>query len=203
MAQHIAAMNRLHYPTALGYLNADPRNSVTPLAHCNANHGQGFGQAEYDHQLWHLFHPLAPGSVFAKNGNCGGQGCKDGKCGGGGAGGGCPHCAKLHGQNCPHCGKSGFGAFGCPHCGHGVGGGQGHGGNGHGLFGGNGNGHGPGGDGAAGAGAFTPPYYSAYPGMNREDALRYIEGFQYFPPYQLIRSPRDFFMWDVRYNFGK
>lgn len=44
-----------------------------------------------------------------------------------------------------------------------------------------------------------PPYtHAPYPEMNREDAIRYIEGFQYYPPYQIIRSPRDFFMFDAR-----
>lgn len=42
-----------------------------------------------------------------------------------------------------------------------------------------------------------------YPGMNREDATRYIEGFQYYPPYQLIRSPRDFFMFETKYGIGR
>lgn len=53
-----------------------------------------------------------------------------------------------------------------------------------------------GGDGIA---APVPPY----PAMNREDATRYLEGFQYYPPYQTIRSPRDFYMWDVRYGIGR
>ena len=39
--------------------------------------------------------------------------------------------------------------------------------------------------------------------MNREDALRYVEGFQYYPPQQLIRSPRDFYMFDVKYGQGQ
>ena len=33
--------------------------------------------------------------------------------------------------------------------------------------------------------------------------MRYVEGFQYYPPNQLIRSPRDFFMMDVRYGLGR
>lgn len=52
------------------------------------------------------------------------------------------------------------------------------------------------------AGMAGPGYMSPYPGMNREDALRYIEGFQYYPPYQIIRSPRDHFMFDAKYNIG-
>lgn len=49
-----------------------------------------------------------------------------------------------------------------------------------------------------------PPYmHPGYPGMNREDAVRYIEGFQYYPPYHLLRSPRDFFMFDVKYGIGR
>ena len=57
--------------------------------------------------------------------------------------------------------------------------------------------------GAAAGGIGYPPYLAQYPAMNREDALRYVEGFQYYPPYQLMRSPRDFYMFDVRYNLGK
>ena len=99
-------------------------------------------------------------------------------------------------KKCTKCGKGGFGDAGCPHCGNGVGGG--HGGHGFGKH------HGWGGaPTGVGAGAGGPPYYSAYPGMNREDALRYIEGFQYYPPYHLLRSPREFFMWDVKYGLGK
>lgn len=45
--------------------------------------------------------------------------------------------------------------------------------------------------------------YGQYPGMNREDATRYLEGMQYYPPYQTIRSPRDFFMFDVKYGVGQ
>jgi hypothetical protein len=137
------------------------------LAYCNANYGQGFGQAANDHIWWHVF-------------NGGGTGCKSGKCGSGcdGCGKGCKHCNKHFGQTCPGCGKVGFGHFGCPHCGM---------------------------KGAAltGHNNFAPPYYSAYPGMNREDALRYLEGFQYYPPYQINRSPRDFFMFDTKYNLGQ
>ena len=60
------------------------------------------------------------------------------------------------------------------------------------------------GHGAGGAfGGPMPPYYSAYPSMNREDAVRYIEGFQYYPPNQIVRSPRDFFMFGERYGLGK
>lgn len=42
----------------------------------------------------------------------------------------------------------------------------------------------------------------ALPGMNREDAVRYLEGMQYYPPYHSLRSPRDFFMFDVKYGIG-
>ncbi|QDU59344.1 hypothetical protein Pan216_01720 [Planctomycetes bacterium Pan216] len=52
-------------------------------------------------------------------------------------------------------------------------------------------------------GAYAPPAVSPYPGMNREDAVRFVEGFQYNPPYQLIRSPRDHFMFDVKYGIGQ
>ena len=44
---------------------------------------------------------------------------------------------------------------------------------------------------------------AAYPPMNREDALRYLQGFQYYPPYQVIRSPRDFYMFDQKYGIGQ
>lgn len=43
----------------------------------------------------------------------------------------------------------------------------------------------------------------AYPAMNREDAVRYIEGFQYYPPTHIMRSPRDFYMFDVKYGVGR
>jgi hypothetical protein len=49
----------------------------------------------------------------------------------------------------------------------------------------------------------VPPEVAAYPGMNREDAVRYIEGFQYYPPYHILRSPRDFYMWDTKYDLGR
>ena len=42
-----------------------------------------------------------------------------------------------------------------------------------------------------------------YPVMNREDAVRYVEGFQNYPPYQVIRSPRDFFMFNERFGHGR
>lgn len=45
--------------------------------------------------------------------------------------------------------------------------------------------------------------YAGYPAMNREDAHRYIEGFQYYPPHHLLRSPRDFYMWDTKYDLGR
>jgi hypothetical protein len=117
--------------------------------------------------------------------NGGGKGCKSCK---DGCGKGCKGCQEHFGQECPHCGKKGFGHFGCSHC-HAKNNLPG------GAF---------GGAGAGGAfGGPAPPYYSAYPGMNREDALRYLEGFQYYPPYHLNRSPRDFYMFDVRHNLGK
>lgn len=60
------------------------------------------------------------------------------------------------------------------------------------------------GDGNMGPARSTPPYmHPGYPLMNREDAVRYIEGFQYYPPYQLIRSPRDFYMFDAKYGIGR
>jgi len=177
MGQHVAALNRLTERREQAYLWANPANAVVPLGYANANHGQGFGQAERDHQMWH-----------AINDNLGG---KEGHAHKHGKGEKCAECEKFSKQHCPKCGKGGFGAAGCPHCGHGHGGLGGHGGKG-------------GWAGApVGGGAGGPPYYSAYPGMNREDALRYIEGFQYYPPYQLIRSPREFFMWDVKYGLGK
>jgi hypothetical protein len=178
MGQHVAALNRLTERREQAYLWAHPNSAVVPLGYANANHGQGFGQAENDHRMWHLLH---------------GGGDGHGKAGKHGEG--CAECEKFAKQHCPKCGKGGFGDAGCPHCGHGWGGRGGHGGLGHGGWGGAPMG--------AGAGAGGPPYYSAYPGMNREDALRYIEGFQYYPPYHLLRSPREFFMWDVKYGLGK
>ena len=44
----------------------------------------------------------------------------------------------------------------------------------------------------------APPY----PEMNREQATRYLEGFQYYPPNHIIRSPRDHFMFGTKYNIG-
>jgi hypothetical protein len=44
---------------------------------------------------------------------------------------------------------------------------------------------------------------AALPGMNREDATRYMEGYQYYPPYHLLRSPRDHYMFDVKYGLGR
>ena len=158
MGQHAAAMNRLHERRSNAYLWAHPNSAVVPLAHVNANYGQGFGQEANDHAMSHLF----------KDGL--GKGHKHGEC---------AECAKHNGK-CPRCGNEG-GKHGCSKCGHG--------------FGGAGAG--------AGFGAGGAPYYSAYPGMNREDALRYVEGFQYYPPYHLLHSPRDFFMWDVKYGLGK
>jgi len=179
MGQHVAALNRLSERREQAYLWAHPNSAVVPLGYANANKGQGFGQVENEHRLWHAFNDNFGGGEHA--------GHKHGK------NGKCETCEKLAKQHCPKCGKGGFGEAGCPHCGHGVGGG-------HGGWGGHGWGGAPNG---VGAGAGGPPYYSAYPGMNREDALRYIEGFQYYPPYHLLRSPREFFMWDVKYGLGK
>jgi hypothetical protein len=185
MGQHVASLNRLTERREQAYLWAHPNSAVVPLGHANANYGQGFGQAERDHQMWHLFH----GGL---RGGGDGHGHKHGD------GKGCAECEKFAKNKCPKCGKGGFGDHGCPGCGHGVGGGHGLGGHGFGKHGGWG-----GAPLGNGAGAGGPPYYSAYPGMNREDALRYIEGFQYYPPYHLLRSPREFFMWDVKYGLGK
>lgn len=105
-------------------------------------------------------------------------------------------------------GKCGYGKGGC-----------GKGGCGHGDMGGDG-GCGDGGCGGKLAGLFhkgkngswdegvgrypvVPPPYAYFPGMNREDATRYLEGFQYQPPYQLLHSPRDFFMFDAKYGVGR
>lgn len=49
----------------------------------------------------------------------------------------------------------------------------------------------------------APPGAMPLPDMNREDAVRYAEGMMYYPPYQLLRSPRDFFMFDVKYGIGQ
>ena len=174
MGQHMAAMNRLHERKSNAYLWAHPNSAVVPMAHVNANHGQGFGQEANDHAMSHLFRDGIGGG---KHGHKHGEKCAE--------------CEK-HANKCSKCGAEG-GKGGCKKCGHGGLGG-------HGLF----NKHGFGGaPGFGGAGAGGAPYYSAYPGMNREDALRYVEGFQYFPPHQLIRSPREFFMWDVKYGLGK
>jgi hypothetical protein len=55
MGQHVAAMNRLSERREQAYLWAHPNSAVVPLGYGNANYGQGFGQAERDHQLSHLF----------------------------------------------------------------------------------------------------------------------------------------------------
>lgn len=44
---------------------------------------------------------------------------------------------------------------------------------------------------------------SPLPGMNREDAVRHLEGHQYYPPYHTLRSPRDFYMFDEKYGLGR
>lgn len=54
-----------------------------------------------------------------------------------------------------------------------------------------------------GGGYAGGPMASPLPGMNREDAVRYLEGFQYYPPQHLLRSPRDFHMFDVKYGIGQ
>ena len=63
-------------------------------------------------------------------------------------------------------------------------------------------GAGPGGGGYGGHGGHGGGPAGALPGMNREDAVRYMEGFQYYPPYHTLRSPRDFFMFDTKYGQG-
>ena len=50
---------------------------------------------------------------------------------------------------------------------------------------------------------FVPPHLARQQAMSREDALRYLEGFQYYPPYHLLRSPRDFYMFDTKYGYGR
>jgi hypothetical protein len=58
------------------------------------------------------------------------------------------------------------------------------------------------GPGGCGHGGYGQGGAGMLPGMNREDAVRYLEGFQYYPPYQIVRSPRDFFMFDTKYGTG-
>jgi hypothetical protein len=124
-----------------------------------------------------------------------------GRCGCGPVGERCPRC----GNGCNSCGTGG-----CSTCGKG------------GLFAGHGKGGCAGGNCGVGGhqslneklfggsranrgmGEFpVVPPGAPYPAMNPEDAMRYVEGFQYYPPNQLIRSPRDFFMMDVRYGLGR
>jgi hypothetical protein len=107
------------------------------------------------------------------------DGCQNGKCHDGG---------KCHKGG--DCGKSGLLVSKSHGCHGGCKGGCGH-----------GKRDGRGGYGVGEGGIAAP--IPGYPAMNREDATRYLEGFQYYPPYQLIRSPRDFFMWDVRYGIGR
>lgn len=58
--------------------------------------------------------------------------------------------------------------------------------------------------GCAGCGNYGPGGPgSPLPGMNREDAVRYLEGHQYYPPNHLLHSPRDFYMFDVKYGIGQ
>lgn len=98
------------------------------------------------------------------------------------------------------CGMGCEADFGSGGCGKGCGKGLFHGKCGGGFRGGHGGGYGAGGAYAGGGyGGGAPPV----PPMNREDAVRYLEGFQYYPPHQLIRSPRDFFMFDVKYGIGQ
>lgn len=123
-----------------------------------------------------------------KFGGCGSCGCRD-SCGG---------CGGLLGHlKAKRAACGGGGLFARWKCKHGGGGGScsGCGGGGCGLW-----------DGLFGREnccAVPTDQQFAYPGMNREDATRYIEGFQYYPPYQLIRAPRDHFMFDVKYGIGQ
>jgi hypothetical protein len=88
---------------------------------------------------------------------------------------GCGHCGSPPGPGCGNCWMFGM-CKGSGNCS--MQGGCGHGG--------------------GGAGAGSP-----LPGMNREDAVRYLEGHQYYPPYHTLRSPRDFYMFDEKYGIGR
>ncbi|HVJ83375.1 MAG TPA: hypothetical protein VNC50_20085, partial [Planctomycetia bacterium] len=101
MAEHIAALNRLdHHPGRRAYVNADPRNAVVPVAHCNANYGQGFGAQQQVGNLQHMLHGCKDGNCGGGHGGkgCGGKGCGGGlggllgHGGGGGHGGSCANC---------------------------------------------------------------------------------------------------------------
>ena len=94
MGQHVASLNRLTERREQAYLWAHPNSAVVPLGYANANSGQGFGQAEREHQLGHLLHD------------------------GGHGHGKCAECEKFAKSHCPKCGALGFSEHGCKHCGH-------------------------------------------------------------------------------------
>ncbi|MGL4460601.1 MAG: hypothetical protein ACRC1K_00455 [Planctomycetia bacterium] len=203
-ARYLASMNRLDWKAQQGQ---DAGNTTAGLvAQCNCN-----PNAE-------VARPMSLGEMFGKN--CGAPGCGllNGGCTscGGSAGcascgdGGCADGSCGSSKGCSSCNASRSGwshkaAGGCGSCasggcadgscdGHSFAGLWGwkhkNGNPGHGKFG----------------GSAAPPVYNPYqpyPQMNREDAVRYLEGTQYYPPYQTIRSPRDFYMFDVKYGIGQ
>lgn len=141
-------------------------------------------QVRLDRLNWDAYeehmHPTSSLAGFVGRCDCRG-GCSTGKCN---------DCDK--GSKCGNCGKTGL-LVGRSHGCHGNCGG---------CKGGCGKGGCRGRDGGIGGDGIAAPI-SPYPAMNREDAARYLEGFQYYPPYQTLRSPRDFYMFDVRYGIGR
>ncbi len=196
-ARHQVEIDRLNWAAYNNYHNPKPNSLAGFLGSCGCGTG-GKGKCS--------------GCPDAQCGSCGG-GCDSG-CGGYGA------CTACKGRGCKACGltgKLGFLKPGCSTGGCATGdcgtGGCGTGCGGHGglkniLFGGAYTSRSARlGDNALGAGMAPPPAgYGqgyGYPMMNPEEATRYLEGFQYYPPNHLLHSPRDFFMHDVKYGVGR
>lgn len=169
-------MNRLNWDDYYNYLNPPPNSNAGHGAPCNCGRACGPPKPGRCEHCGGIFKCL-----FSNHG-CGHGKCDKGDCGAEEGGFVTGHGGKS--GRVVGCGGKGCGLSGCNDCGK-----RGH---HHGM--------GPG----DGLGSNVPPYrHPGYPAMNPEDAVRYIEGFQYYPPYHLMRSPRDFYMFDVKYGIGK
>lgn len=176
-AQHQVRLDRLNWDAYEDHLNPSHNSLAGFVGKCDCR------DADSCHKG--CGHGCGKGCGHSCGKGCG-HSCKGEKC----CGKGCGHKCSGERMACDKCGK---GNRGC----------DGHGGRGHGYChngrcSGYGNGY--------GNGLTAGPYqygHMAYPAMNREDAVRYIEGFQYYPPYHTLRSPRDFYMWDVTHGLGR
>lgn len=175
MARHQVALNRLNWDAYYAHANGGQGSPNAYLGQHNCG-----GKGTMGHKL---------GSGGCASGQCGHQGhggCATGNCGGKAlfrhpGGGSCAtgNCGGGGGEYCDVCGKKHSLLTKLFHRGNG------------------------GSNGEKPNFPVVPPGAAAYPGMNREDAVRYLEGFQYYPPYHLMRSPRDFYMWDTKYDLGR